>query len=134
MDRLEAMQVLVAVVDHQGFTPASRSLGMPLPTVCRKIAELEAHLGAQLLVRSTRKVSVTESGQRFYESARRILDFLSEAEADAAGEYRDPLGQLAVTAPALFGRCHVLPIAREFMAEHSDITARFVFSDFVMDL
>ncbi len=65
MDHLTAMRVFVAVVDAQGFSAASRVLSMPLPTVSRKIAELESHLGTQLLIRSTRKVTVTDSGQRY---------------------------------------------------------------------
>ena len=82
-----------------GFSSASRSLGIPLPTVCRKIAELEKHIGAQLLIRSTRKVIVTDQGRRYYESVRRILDGLDEVEAEAAGEYLSPMGQLTITAP-----------------------------------
>jgi DNA-binding transcriptional LysR family regulator len=62
MDRLGAMRVFVAVVEAQGFSAASRSLGMPVPTVCRKIAELESQIGAPLLIRTTRKVSVTGKG------------------------------------------------------------------------
>ena len=134
MDRFEAMRVFVAVVERQGFSAASRSLSMPLPTVCRKIAELERHLGAQLLIRSTRRVVVTDPGRRYYASARRILDGLAEAEAEAAGEYRSPLGQLTITAPALFGRRHILPILRDFMAEHPDITARLLFTNFLVNL
>ena len=115
MDRLTAMRVFVAVVDAQGFSAASRVLSMPLPTVSRKIAELESHLGAQLLVRSTRKVTVTDSGQRYYEEVRRILDDIGEAERQVSGEYQHPKGRLTITAPTLFGRLHVLPIVNDFM-------------------
>ncbi|MFP6730336.1 MAG: LysR family transcriptional regulator, partial [Alphaproteobacteria bacterium] len=80
MDRLDAMRVFISVVDTRGFSTASRVLSMPLPTVSRKIAELESHLGTQLLIRSTRKVTVTDSGQRYYEEVRRILDDIGEAE------------------------------------------------------
>src|SRR5262245_23614278 len=128
------MRVLVAVVEKKGFTAASRLLGMPLPTVCRKIAELEKHLGTQLLIRSTRRVVVTDPGRRYYESVRRILDGVAEVEAEAAGEYLNPLGQLTITAPALFGRRHMLPIVRAFLAEHRDITARLLFTNFIVNL
>ncbi len=74
MDRLAAMRVFVAVVDARGFSAASRALSMPLPTVSRKIAELESHLGAQLLVRSTRKVTVTDSGRRYYEDVLALIE------------------------------------------------------------
>jgi DNA-binding transcriptional LysR family regulator len=128
------MRVYLAVVEKQGFSSASRSLGISLPTVCRKIAELEEHLGAQLLIRSTRKLVVTDAGRRYYESVRHILDGLDEVEAEAAGEYRSPKGQLTITAPALFGRLHILPILRDFMAEHPTITARLLFTNFVLNL
>jgi DNA-binding transcriptional LysR family regulator len=134
MNRLEAMRVFAAVVEGRGFSAASRSLGVPLPTVSRRIAELEKQLGAQLLSRSTRKVVVTDSGRHYYESVRRILESIADAEAEAAGEYRSPRGQLFITAPALFGKLHVLPIVREFMASHPDITARLLFSNFVANL
>jgi DNA-binding transcriptional LysR family regulator len=134
MGRLEAMQAFVAVVEGQGFSAASRKLGIPLPTVSRWIAELEQQLGTHLLMRSTRKVVVTDSGRQYYESVRRILESLADAEVQAAGEYRNPRGQLTITAPALFGRLHVLPIVSDFMASHLEITARLFFSDFVTDL
>ena len=134
MGRLEAMRVFAAVVEKRGFSAASRSLGVPLPTVSRWIAELEEQLGTQLLTRSTRKVVVTDSGQHYYESVSRILESLAEAEAEAAGEYRSPRGQLSITAPALFGKLHVLPIVRDFMASHAEVSARLLFSNFVADM
>ena len=134
MDRLDAMRVFVAVVDAQGFSAASRALSMPLPTVSRKIAELEQELGVQLLVRSTRRITVTDSGRRYYEDVRRILDEIGEAERQVSGEYRAPKGRLTVTAPALFGRLHVLPIVMDFMKIHRDISVQFSLTNNVVDL
>jgi len=134
MDRLDAMRVFVAVVEAQGFSAASRALSMPLPTVSRKIAELEQHLGAQLLIRSTRKVTVTESGQRYYDDVRRILDEMGDAERQVSGEYRTPKGHLTVTAPTLFGRLHVLPIVIDFMKIHRDINIQLSLTNNVVDL
>ena len=134
MDRLAAMRVFVAVVDAQGFSAASRVLRMPLSTVSRKIAELESHVGAQLLTRSTRKVVVTDSGWRYYEDARRILDAVEDAERQVSGEYRQPKGHLVITAPTLFGRRIMLPIANSFMRIHPDITIRFQLTNAVVDL
>jgi DNA-binding transcriptional LysR family regulator len=133
MDRLAAMRVFVAVVDAQGFSAASRALSMPLPTVSRKIAELESHLGAQLLVRSTRKVTVTDSGQRYYEEVRQILDDIGEAERQVSGEYQLPKGHLTITAPTLFGRLHVLPIVNDFMKIHHDISIQLILTNHVVD-
>ncbi len=134
MDCLTAMRVFVAVVEAQGFSAASRVLGMPLPTVSRKIAELESHLGAQLLTRSTRQVTVTDSGRRYYEDARRILDDIEDAQRQVSGEYQQPKGRLAVTAPTFFGRLHVLPIVNHFLQTYRDIDIQLYLSNYVVDL
>ncbi len=134
MDRLAAMRVFVAVVDEQGFSAAARALAMPLPTVSRKLGELESHLGAQLLTRSTRKVSVTDSGRRYYEEVRRILDDIEEAERQVSGEYQRPTGRLSITAPTLFGRLHVLPIVNAFMNSHPGIDVQLNLTNFIVDL
>ena len=134
MDRLVAMRVFVAVVDAQGFSAASRVLRMPLSTVSRKIAELESHIGAQLLIRSTRKVIVTDSGWHYYQDARGILDAVEDAEHRVSGEYQQPKGHLTITAPTLFGRRIMLPIANSFMRNHHDITIRFQLTNAVVDL
>lgn len=80
MDRLESMAAFVAVAERGGFTPASRHLGMPVPTLSRKVSELEAHLQVRLLIRSTRLTLPTEAGQRFLIIARRLLEEVAEAE------------------------------------------------------
>jgi len=134
MDRLAAMRVFVAVVDAQGFSAASRALAMPLATVSRKVIELETHLGAQLLIRSTRRVTVTESGQQYYENARQILDDLENAEHQVSGEYQLPKGRLKMTAPTLFGRLHVLPVVNDFMKIHREINIQLLLTNQVVDL
>lgn len=115
MDRLDAIAIFVAVVDAGGFSAASRRLGMPLASVSRKVQELEQHLGAQLLTRSTRHVAPTEAGEAFAVTAVRLLEELREAERVAAGEYREPRGVLAVAAPIVLGRLHLVPILAEFL-------------------
>ncbi len=77
MDRFEAMRTLVAAVDGGSLSAASRALNMPLPTVSRRVSDLEAYLGAQLLVRTSRKLLLTEAGENFVATARRLLDDLS---------------------------------------------------------
>lgn len=128
-DRLEAMSILVAVVEGGSFSAAARRLGMPLATVSRKIGELEAHLGARLLHRSTRKLAVTEAGQSYLAACRRILEQVGEAERAASGEYAAPKGDLIITAPIVFGRRHVLPVVVDFLRLHPHIDARLVLSD-----
>lgn len=134
MDRLEAMRTLIAAVDGGSLSAASRALGTPLPTVSRRVSDLEAHLGTQLLVRTSRKLILTEQGEAFIGVARRLLDDLAEAERAASGEYRAPRGELIVTAPIMFGKLHVAPIIHEFLATYPDVTVRLVLSDQVIDL
>src|SRR5215813_4729932 len=129
MDRLEAMTILLRVVDKGSFSAASRDLGVPLPTVSRKVNELEGHLGTRLLVRTTRKVALTDAGATYVASARRILDEIDETERVAAGEFHVPRGELILTAPMLFGRLHILPIVTEFLAAYPEINVRLLLSD-----
>lgn len=134
MDRLEAMSILVAAVEAGSFTAASRKLDVPLPTVSRKVAELEAALKARLLIRTTRKLTLTDAGAAYIAAARRILDQVGEAERAAAGEYLVPRGDLAVAAPIVFGRLHVLPAVNAFLAAFPDINVQLALSDRNADL
>lgn len=129
MDRLEAMATLLAVADKGSFTAASRDLGMPLATVSRKVNELEAYLGTRLLVRTTRKVALTDAGAAYVASARRILAEIDETERTATGELQAPRGELVLTAPLLFGRLYILPIVAEFLAAYPEIDVRLLLSD-----
>src|SRR5579871_3841623 len=129
MDRLEAMSILVSVVEAGSLSAAGRKLGMPLPTVSRKISDLEAHLRARLLTRSTRRLVLTEAGAAYVATARRILDEVGEAERAASGEHAAPRGDLVITAPIVFGRLHVLPIIAEFLARWPEINVRLLLSD-----
>ena len=116
MDRLEAMAMLVEAVDSGSLSAVSRKMNVPLPTVSRKIADLESHLGTRLLIRSTRKLVLTDAGAAYLSVAKKILEQVAEAERTAAGEYSAPRGDLAVTAPIVFGRLHVLPVVTDFLA------------------
>ncbi len=134
MDRFEAMRTLIAAVDGGSLSAASRSLNTPLPTVSRRVGDLEAHLGAQLLVRTSRKLILTEAGETFVAAARKLIDDLDDAERAASGEYRAPRGELLVTAPIMFGKIHVAPIVHEFLGAYPDVTVRLVLADHVVDL
>lgn len=134
MDKISAMRVYIAVVESHGFSAASRTLGMTLPTVHRKVSELENHLDAQLLVRTTRKVTPTDSGARYYADVKRILEEIDDADSAASGEFRSPKGLLTITAPSLFGRLLVLPIVHEFMQLHEEIDVRLLFTNQVLDM
>jgi len=134
MDQLDAMRVYIAVVESQGFSAASRALGIPVPTVCRKVANLEEKLGVQLLVRTTRKVSTTSCGMQYYDDSRRILEDLNDANRRVAGEYQQIKGLLTITAPALFGRLYILPIVNDFMRLHDEVEVRLLFTNHMLDM
>jgi DNA-binding transcriptional LysR family regulator len=129
MDRLEAMSILIAAAETGSLTAASRKLGAPLPTVSRKVSDLEAHLNARLLIRSTRKLTLTDAGGAYVAACKRILEQVGDAERAASGEYSAPKGDLVVTAPIVFGRLHVLPRINEFLATFPEINVRLLLSD-----
>jgi len=129
MDRLDAMSVLLTVVKTGSFSAASRKLGVPIATVSRNISDLEEHLKTRVLIRSSRQMNLTDAGRSYVEACKQILEKVEEAERAAAGEYSEPKGDLAITAPDVFGRTHLLPVALEFMAAYPDINLRFILSD-----
>ena len=134
MDRLEAMRVLLAAVDAGSLSEASRQLHMPLATVSRRVAELEDHLRVRLLLRGTRKLTLTDAGRDYVASCRCILEDLEEMERTAAGEYRTPQGELVISAPQVIGRHHVVPVLVEFLHAYPEIRARVQLSDRVSHL
>ncbi len=134
MDQLESIRTFATVAREGGFSAASRALGMPLPTVSRKVAELENRLGVRLLVRSTRNVSLTDPGKTYYAACRRILDDLRDADEEVSGEYRSPRGELIITASVGFGRQHLQPIIHAFLAAYPDIDVSLMMVDRVVDL
>ncbi|MGM4916998.1 LysR family transcriptional regulator [Tardiphaga sp. 813_E8_N1_3] len=134
MDRFEAMSVLLAVVEAGSLSAGARQMRAPLATVSRKVAELEQHLGTRLVIRTSRKLTLTDAGRAYVAASRRILEQLGEAEREAGGEYNAPRGVLHVTAPVAFGERHLLPIALSFLAEQPDISLRLTLADKQIDL
>ena len=134
MSRLESMSILIAVVDAGSLSAAARQLSMPLATVSRKVAELESHLNTRLLHRTTRRLSLTETGSSYVAACRRILEEIEEAERAATGEYAAPKGELVITAPVVFGRLHVVPVVAEFLAHYPEIDINLILTDRVVHL
>ena len=134
MDRFDAMQVLLAVVDAGSLSAGSRKLNAPLPSVSRKVAELERHLGTRLLVRTSRNIQLTDAGRDYVDAARQIMAQLDDAEQRASGEYETPRGVLTITVPISFGHDHVLPLAYEFLSEHPEITLNVLCLDRAVSL
>ena len=134
MDRLDAMQAFVTVADLKGFAPAARKLGLSPSGVTRLIAALEDRLGARLLQRTTRSVTLTDAGARYLERARRILADVEEAEVAAEGERARPTGRLVVSAPVGFGRLHVSPVMNAYLKRYRDVSAELRLEDRMINL
>ena len=134
MDRFAAMRVFIAVADAGSLSAAGRRLGMPLATVSRHLAALEEQIGVRLFTRTTRRLVLTEPGRHYLETSRRVLDELDAADRRLGGEHAEPQGELALTAPVVFGRLHVLPIVIAFLAMYPLVTARMLLVDRVVDL
>src|SRR5580700_3916391 len=134
MDRLDAMQAFVAVADLQGFAPAARKLGLSPSGVTRLIAALEDRLGARLLQRTTRSVTLTDVGARYLERARRILADVDEAEGSVQDERSRPSGRLVVSAPIGFGRLHVSPVMSEYLKRYPEVSSDLRLSDRMINL
>jgi DNA-binding transcriptional LysR family regulator len=129
MDRIDSMTAFVAVADEGSLSAAGRLLRMPLASVSRKLADLEAHLGTRLMTRTTRQLTLTEAGREYLAACREILDRVDEAERIAAGVHTSPRGELIVAAPLIFGRLHVLPVVAEYLDAHPGVNVRLVLSD-----
>jgi DNA-binding transcriptional LysR family regulator len=134
MDRLQAMNVFLSAVEGGSLSAAGRKLGMPLATVSRNLSELEAHLKARLLNRSTRGLALTDAGRDYLAACKRILEDVSDAERAAAGEFSEPRGELVITAPIVFGRLHVLPVIVEFLSAYPEVDVRLAQGDRIVHL
>jgi DNA-binding transcriptional LysR family regulator len=129
LDQLDAMRVFTAVAADGSLSSAARALGVPVATVSRKLAALEKHLGARLLSRTTRRAALTDAGRRYLGVCRRVLAEIEEADRGLSGEAGELHGVLAVTAPVMFGRLHVLPVVAEFLSHHPRVDARLMLHD-----
>src|SRR3954463_1543580 len=133
MDRLDAVTVFVAVAEQESFAAAARKLSRTPAAVTRAVAELEDSLSTRLLNRTTRSVALTEAGQLYLERARKLLAAHAEFEGAAAGD-REPSGLLHVTAPANFGRQHLMPLLSTFLEKYPRVDARVLLLDRVVSM
>lgn len=134
MDRIEAMGLFVQIADAGSLAAAGRRLRLPLQSVSRKLQALEDHLGVRLLTRTTRRLALTEAGRDYLDACRRVLADIEEAERRVAGRHEDPKGTLALTAPVVFGRLHVLPVLVDFLDVYRQVETRLVLLDRVIDM
>lgn len=134
MDRLRAFEVFATVVARGSFTRAADALDTSPANVTRYVNELEAHLGTRLLNRSSRKLSLTESGEALYERSRSILDEVAETEALVSASALQPRGRLKVNAPLSFGVLHLAPLWPKFLAKYPEVELDVALSDRVVDI
>lgn len=128
------MSVFVAAVDAGNFSAAARYLGITPSAVSKQISRLETRLGARLLNRSTRRISLTDVGREFYERSRAILADIDDAERAVGSASDEPRGTLRVTASISFGQRQIVPLVPEFTARFPDVRVDVVFSDRVIDI
>ncbi|HTI82040.1 MAG TPA: LysR family transcriptional regulator [Acetobacteraceae bacterium] len=129
MDQIAAMRMFVRVVESGSFSAVARTTGVGQPAVSKQISALETHLGAQLLRRTSRSLSLTEAGQDFYESAVRLIDDLEAAESRVGRGQSAPSGLVRVTVAPVFGRLLVVPRLPAFFARYPDIAVETIVTD-----
>jgi len=129
MDKLLAIKAFMATVEAQGFSAAARRQGVATSSVTRLVDALEAQLGATLLNRSTRQVSLTEAGASYYQRARDILEALAEADARVGDRGEEPVGVLRLCLPVEFGRRVIAPHLGGFLAQHPGLELDIDLSD-----
>ena len=134
MDRFADLQTFVHIVAAGSISGAAGRMDIAKSAVSRRLAELEERLGVQLLRRTTRRLSLTESGQGFYERCLRILADLDEAEQDVLQAHAALRGSLRVALPLSFGLLHLAPAIQDFMALHPDVEFDLDFNDRQVDL
>jgi DNA-binding transcriptional LysR family regulator len=134
LDSLRGFYVFAHVAETHSFSRAAERLGITKSAVSKQVAQLESDLGVQLIVRTTRKLALTEAGERVYASCARIAGDVDAAREAAHEESALVAGQLRVTAPAALGRNYLMPIVAEFMQLHPGVAIEFVLGDAYVDL
>jgi DNA-binding transcriptional LysR family regulator len=134
MDKLKQLESFVSVATRGSLTAAARAEGVAPAIMGRRLDALEERLGVKLLVRTTRRISLTHEGSAFLEDCQRLLADLVNAEASVSAGGVKASGHLRVTAPAGFGRRHVAPLVPRFRESHADVTVSLNLSDRVVDL
>jgi DNA-binding transcriptional LysR family regulator len=129
MDRLDTMRMFVRVVESGSFSGAARELGVGQPAVSKQIASLERHLGAQLLLRTSRSLVVTDAGRYFFESAAKLISDLDAAESRIGRGLRAPSGLVRVSAAPSFGALCIVPRLPEFFRRYPDVSVELLVSD-----
>jgi DNA-binding transcriptional LysR family regulator len=128
------MRTFAAIADAGSLTAAARALDGSLPAVVRGLAALEAELGVRLFQRTTRRISLTDTGRRYLERCRHVLSLVDEAEAELRAEQTEPQGKLTVTAPVQFGQLHVAAGLTSYLQRYPKVSAELLLLDRVVNL
>lgn len=134
MDRIQSLEVFVAVAEAESFAAGARAVGLSAPSATRGVNALEDRLGARLFTRTTRRVRLTDVGAAYLEDARHILTQLQAADDAAAGTAANPVGQLRITCSTEFGRVYVAPILTDFLDLYSDVSVDVLMVDRIINM
>jgi DNA-binding transcriptional LysR family regulator len=134
MDLLTGMRIFIHVVEANSFTAASNKLGLSRAAVSKHIVQLESHLGGRLLNRTTRRVSVTEAGQAYFERCKQILEDVADAECVVSGLSKEPRGTLRLNVPMTFGTTQIAPLLQRFNAAHPNVEIELSLNDRLIDV
>jgi DNA-binding transcriptional LysR family regulator len=131
---LAPYRAFLRLAESGSFTQVARELGTSQPSISRQISALEDRLGARLVQRTTRSVTLTEEGRRFYDRALLVLESIQEAEASVGRGNRRPAGRVRIAAPVAFSRLHLMPLIPGFLDRHPEVTIDLIMHDGFADL
>ncbi|MFW2374664.1 MAG: LysR family transcriptional regulator, partial [Gammaproteobacteria bacterium] len=134
MDRFEEIHTFIRVVDNGSLSAAADKLNLAKSAVSRRLSELESRLGVQLLQRTTRRINLTDAGQRFYQRCSQILADLEDSEREASTEQSQLCGTVRIAAPLSFGIQHLSPLLDQFLIQHSELNLDLKLTDRVINL
>jgi len=133
-DRFSGIREFVLAVDQRSLTAAAAQLGVTGSAVGKSISKLEARLGVQLLRRTTRRIDLTNEGEAYLLSCRRIMEELDQTESFLATGHREPIGRLRIDLPTTFGRRHIVPVLLDLAAQHDRLDLSFTLRDQAADM
>jgi DNA-binding transcriptional LysR family regulator len=134
MDRFHELSAFIAVVEAGGFSAAARRTGESQSAISKAIGALEKRLGVALFNRSTRSVTLTDQGQRYYDRTKPLVDEMDEADNELTSSTLDASGLIRIAAPSTFGRLHILPLIPELLSRHPGLQVDLVLSDSARDM
>lgn len=134
MDRLHAITAFLKIVEAGSITAAAEALDVSQPSMVRTLAALERDLGARLLNRTTRRMSLTDEGRDFYERGKHIVAAVDDARLSLSARRATPRGRLRIASSVAFGRMYVAPVVAAYLAEHAEVNIELLLLDRVVDL